>query len=97
MSRSLIERRLTDVHARLRKAREELAVIDEQLQVLADHAEEARLRALVSETPLANKEYQEAQRHVDAMERSRRMVAASIDELQLAQDDLLDRLVIESH
>jgi hypothetical protein len=97
MSRSLIERRLTDVHARLRKAREELAVIDEQLQVLADHAEEARLRALVSETPLANKEYQEAQRHADAMERSRRMVAASIDELQLAQDELLDRLVIESH
>jgi hypothetical protein len=97
MSRSLIERRLTDVHARLQKTREELAVIDEQLSVLADHAEEARTRALVSETPLANKEYQEAQRHVDAMERSRRMVAASIDELQLAQDDLLDRLVIESH
>jgi ligand-binding sensor protein len=97
MSRSLIERRLTDVHARLQKTREELAVIDEQLSVLTDHAEEARTRALVSETPLANKEYQEAQRHVDAMERSRRMVAASIDELQLAQDDLLDRLVIESH
>jgi hypothetical protein len=97
MSRSLIERRLTDVHARLQKTREELAVIDEQLEVLADHAEEARLRALVSETPLANREYQEAQRHVDAMERSRRMVAASIDELQLAQDELLDRLVIESH
>jgi hypothetical protein len=97
MSRSLIERRLTDVHARLRKAREELAVIDEQLDVLADHAEQARLRALVSETPLANKEYQEAQRHADAMARSRRTVVASIDELQLAQDELLDRLVIESH
>jgi uncharacterized protein YbcC (UPF0753/DUF2309 family) len=95
MSRSIIERRLTDVHARLQKAREELAVIDEQLEVLADHAEQARLRALVSETPLANKEYQEAQRHADAMARSRRTVAASIDELQLAQDDLLDRLVIE--
>jgi hypothetical protein len=97
MSRSLIERRLTDVHIRLQKAREELAVIDEQLDVLADHAEQARLRALVSETPLANKEYQEAQRHADAMARSRRTVVASIDELQLAQDELLDRLVIESH
>jgi hypothetical protein len=97
MSRSIIERRLTDVHARLQKAREELAVIAEQLEVLADHAEQARLRALVSETPLANKEYQEAQRHADAMARSRRTVAASIDELQLAQDDLLDRLVIEPH
>jgi hypothetical protein len=64
---------------------------------LADHAEQARLRALVSETPLANKEYQEAQRHADAMARSRRMVVTSVDELQLAQDDLLDRLVIEPH
>jgi uncharacterized protein YbcC (UPF0753/DUF2309 family) len=97
MSRSIIERRLTDVHARLTKAREELAVIDEQLEVLADHAEQARLRALVSETPLANKEYQEAQRHADAMARSRLMVATSIDELQHAQDELLDRLVIEPH
>ena len=97
MSRSLIERRLTDVSKRLKRAREEMAVLDEQLAVLADHADEARIRALVSETPLANKEYHEAQRHTDAMQRSRRVVAASISDLQQAQDELLDRLVIESH
>jgi hypothetical protein len=45
---------------------------------------------------LANKEYQEAQRHADAMERARRAVLSSIAELQQAQDELLDRLVIES-
>ena len=94
--RSLIERRLTDSVKRLKRAREELAVIDEQAAALADTAEEARLRALVSETPLANKEYQEAQRHADAMERARRAVLSSIAELQQAQDELLDRLVIES-
>ena len=82
---------------RLKRAREELAVIEEQLAVMADAADDARLRALVSETPLANREYQEAQRHADAMERSRRAVLTSIAELQLAQDQLLDRLVIESH
>ena len=38
-----------------------------------------------------------SQRHADAMARSRRAVLASIAELQLAQDQLLDRLVIESH
>jgi hypothetical protein len=97
VSRSLIERRLTDVNARLRRAREELAVMDEQLAALADDAEQARLRALVSETPLANKEYAEAQRHADAMARSRLIVMTSISELQQAQDELLDRLVIESH
>ncbi len=97
MSRSLIERRLREASSRLKRAREELAVIEEQLAVLADAADEARLRALVSETPLANREYQDAQRHADAMDRSRRAVVTSIAELQLAQDQLLDRLVIESH
>jgi hypothetical protein len=95
--RSLIERRLSDSVKRLKRAREELAVIDEQATALNETAEEARLRALVSETPLANKEYQEAQRHADAMDRARRAVLSSIAELQRAQDELLDRLVIESH
>src|ERR1700694_1052413 len=97
MSRSRIERRLREASSRLKRAREELAVIEEQLAFLADAADEARLRALGSETPLANREYQDAQRHADAMDRSRRAVLASIAELQLAQDQLLDRLVIESH
>ncbi len=97
MSRSLIERRLTEVSKRLKRAREDLAVTDEQLSVLADAAEDARLRALVSETPLANKEYQQAQRHADAMDRSRKTLLLTIAELRQAQDELLDRLVIESH
>ncbi len=97
MSRSLIERRLRETSQRLKRARDELAVIEEQLAALADAAEDARLRALVSETPLANREYQDAQRHADAMDRSRQTVLASIAELQTTQDGLLDRLVIESH
>ena len=97
MSRSLIERRQADSAKRLKRAREELAVTEEQAAALNETAEEARLRALVSETPLANKEYQEAQRHADAMERARRAVLSSIADLQRAQDELLDRLVIESH
>src|SRR6185312_1729010 len=55
MSRSLIERRLTDVTERLKRARQELAVLDEQLAALSDAADDARIRALVSETPLADK------------------------------------------
>jgi hypothetical protein len=96
MSRSLIERRLTDVTARLKRARSELVVLDEQLAALAEAADEARVRALVSETPLADKEHHEAQRHADAMARSRAAVAASIAELERAQDELLDRLVPET-
>src|SRR5579863_6935533 len=95
MSRALTERKLFDVAQRLKRAREQLAVIDEQLAVMAEAADEARLRSLVSETPLAHREYAEAQRHADAMERSRRAVAAEVDELQVSQDELLDRLISE--
>ena len=93
MSRVLIERRLMDVAQRLRRAREELAVIEDQLAVLSDAADEARIRSLVSETSLAHREYTEAQRHVDAMGRSRQMVSAEIAQLSAAQDELLDRLI----
>ena len=96
MSRSLIERRLFEVAERMRALREELSVADEQLAVLAEAADDARLRALVSETPLAEREHDEAQRHADAMARSRAGVLAAISELERAQDELLDRLVARS-
>jgi hypothetical protein len=93
MSRSLIERRLTAVNDRLKRARAELVVIDEQLAALAEAADETRVRALVSETPLADREHDEAQRHADAMARSRATVLSTISELERSQDELLDRLV----
>ncbi len=96
MSRSLVERRLTEVGARLRQLREELAVSDEQLGFLAEAADDARLRSLVSETPLADREHHEAQRHVEAMSRHRAGVAEQIRELEATQDDLLDRLLAQT-
>ena len=96
MSRSLIERRLLDVNRRLQRAREELTVIDEQLAVFVETAAEARTRALVSETPLADREHREAQKHADAMARSRAAAVASIAELERVLDDLLDRLPLQS-
>jgi hypothetical protein len=96
MPRSLVERRLVEVSDRLRRAREELAVLDEQLAVFDDAADDARIRALVSETPLADHEHREAQKHADAMQRSRAAALSSIAELERLQGELLDRLVVES-
>jgi hypothetical protein len=96
MTRSLVERRLSEVAERLRELRGELVVTDEQLRHLAEQADDARLRALVSETPLASKEHREAERHADAVRRHRSEVQASIDKLEATQDDLLDRLLAES-
>jgi hypothetical protein len=91
---SSIERRLIEVHARLRTARQELAVVDEQLAVFVEEADDARLRSLVSETPLADHEWHEAQRHADAMARAREATVASIAELERSQDELLAKLVV---
>ena len=95
MSRSLVERKLAQVSARLKELRAELGVVDEQLAFFTDAADEARLRALVSETPLADREQADAQKHAVAMTRHRDDVVASILELERAQDDLLDRLGAE--
>ncbi len=71
----------------------DLSVADEQLAHLVEEAEEARLRALVSETPLAEQAHHEAERHADAMRRHHADLLAELRQLETAQDDLLDRLV----
>ncbi|MBW3650179.1 MAG: hypothetical protein KY458_06400 [Actinobacteria bacterium] len=95
MSRAAIEAKLRQLGDRLRRAREELAVLDEQFLVFRDTADETRMQALVDETPLAAQEHREAQRHADAMFRSRERLAATVVELERAREDLLDRLVRE--
>lgn len=95
-SRASLERKLRQVSDRLRQLHGELNVTDEQLQQLADEAEDARLRALVSETPLAGEEHRQAARHAEAMRRHRAHVVEEIQDLERSQDDLLDKLVAES-
>jgi hypothetical protein len=97
MRRALVERSLRDVHVRLKRARQELAVLDEQLGVLTDAADDARLRSLVSETPVAGHEYSDAQRHADAAARARTALVDSIAELEHRQDELLGKLVVEQN
>ncbi len=92
MQQFLLERRIRDVHTRLVRAREELAVLDEQLAVVNDEAEELRLRSLVSETPLAAHEYTEIRRHVDAMTRAREAMRSTVDDLAKRQDELLSHV-----
>jgi hypothetical protein len=95
MARSMLRRHLVDVGERLKRLRAELAVTLEQLAFLEDEAEEARLRALVAEIPLADLEAREARRHADAMRRHRDALTTSIADLRRQQDELLDRLSAE--
>src|SRR5215217_6867291 len=92
MSRAVLERRLDALVARRRALRDELAVVDEQLAALAEAAGDARLRALVSETPGAGAEHREASRSADAMARHRSVLLTDLAARDRAEDELLDRL-----
>lgn len=92
MSRAQIERRLRSVSEQLKSARDDLGVTEEQLIQLADEADDARLRALVSETPIAEKEHRKASRHAERLRKHRDRLAAKIAALDAEQDELLDRL-----
>ncbi len=92
-SRQRGEKRLFDANARLERARAELAISEEQLAALEDAADEARVRSLVSETPLAERECQEAKRHADTLRRAVDSARASVRELEQAQDELIGGLI----
>jgi hypothetical protein len=83
------------VTERLKKVRAELAVTDEQLAFLEEEADEARLRALVSETPIGDIEARDARRHADALARQREVLLRTVAELVREQDRLLDRMSAE--
>src|ERR1700722_1718644 len=89
MHRVLLERRIRDVHTRLVRAREGLAGLNEQLAVVQESADEARVRALGSEPPLASQEHNEAARHADAMVRARDALDKVVGDLERRQDELL--------
>ncbi len=95
MHRTTLERRLSDAHDRLVRARAELAVLDEQLLVVNEIADDTRLRAMVSETPSASREYDEATRHATVMQQNRDALAEQVVDLERRQNELLDRLVVD--
>jgi uncharacterized protein (DUF3084 family) len=92
MTRAMLERRLSEISVQLRDLRHELAVADEQLDQLAGEADDARIRSLASETPLAEREHREAARHAEAMARHRDHVVTDMTRLEEQLDELLDRL-----
>lgn len=92
MFRPSIEKKLMSVSDELRKLREHLRVVDEQLLQVSDEAEDSRLRALVSETPLAAAEHRDAARSAGVLRRDRASTVERLDKLEVLQDELLDQL-----
>ena len=90
MVRSRIERQLADVGKRLKALRTDLAVAEQALMQVDYEADDARLRSLLSETPVAQKEHDQARRQVEVNRRNRDELQAEIARLEVRQDELLD-------
>jgi hypothetical protein len=87
------ERDLAAVGERIARAQETLRIAREQLAFQSDVLEEAKTRMLVSETPLADREFRIARGDYDRLARARDRITAEIAELRAEQDRLLDRML----
>ena len=94
MRQATAERRIRDLQRRIRHAREELAVLEEQIAALTDDAEEARVRWLVAETPLAEKESADAHRHLELAQRAATQLRAELAQCMAERDRLLHELPV---
>ena len=92
MGHRLIQRRLSQVSARMRELTEELRVVQDQMIQIVEEADEKSLRALVSETPSAAFEYREAKKHSDVIQRHHQQIVAELADLERRMNSLLDRL-----
>ena len=92
MGKKLLESRLVDTSQQLKRLQVDLQVTEEQLASLADEAEDARIRSLVSETPIADREYREARKHAEAMRRHLVDLQTEISEIENLQNQLLDQI-----
>lgn len=90
--RDLVARELVEAGQRLATAREELAALDEQIAWFEEATDEARTRALVTESKVDERELSEVERHSQAMVRSREDLVAHIARLRRLQEELLEEL-----
>jgi len=86
-----VERQLSTTSTKLRRAREELAQVTEQLAALRSDADDAMTDALVRGGQ-AKREAADASRHVDRLTLAQTKLHQQILDLGREQDALLDRL-----
>jgi hypothetical protein len=91
--RSNEERRLTALRVEVPKLREQLRVLDEQLAYVEEVADSARVRALVSSSPLDAREQEGAEQEVRRTRAQRDQAAVRLEEVLAEQDRLLERML----
>lgn len=90
--RSRTERRLRRLSTKLAAAREDLRITEEQLVVLAEMEDDARIRSIVSESPMDVHDHVELSGDLSSLSRRRSQLIDEIGELERRQDELLDQM-----
>lgn len=84
--------RLRTISAEIRELQTEVSILAEQVAFQTDVAEDARIRALVSETPIADREAREARQDLERLVRTRQELLERLERLRADQDRLLEQL-----
>ena len=92
MPQRLLKKKLADTVIRLKQLQDELKVAEEQLVHFTEEADDARIRSLVSETPLADQKHREANKHAESMRSYKDDLQQKIARIEALQNDLLDQL-----
>jgi len=90
-----VQRKLQDLQSRVTALRAEIVVLSEQIEVIDEEVEDLRVRAVVSETPLAAKEHAAAARHAALAHRAKLEAMENVARLEHERDELLDQLAVE--
>ena len=92
MPQRLLKKKLADTVIRLKQLQDELKVAEEQLVHFTEEADDARIRSLVSETPVADQKHREANKHAESMRSYKDDLQQKIARIEALQNDLLDQL-----
>lgn len=74
------------------KIRTDLSIASEQLVFLQEVADDAETRKVVSETPLADREFNEARSDLERHRRYRDDLMRRLEEISRRRDELLDQM-----
>lgn len=88
-----IPSRLRDLSQDADRLKTEIAILVEQVAFQKEVTDDARLRSLVSETPLADRDAQEATGDLRRLETSLEDTRARLAEVTSDLDELLERMI----
>jgi hypothetical protein len=90
-----IAQRLRARSAEIATLQTEIGILEEQIAFQTEIADDARIRALVSETPIADRDAQVASGDLARIMRSRADALKRLEQLRADQDGLLERMLDE--